>query len=538
MADIATRNASAPAPSGSSRSPRPSAELNLTGLALVVAGCGLLAACVADLTAGASDAVTLLVAGALSVLGGLVLRRSFTLPERMTPRRSLRTAAVGLLTLVAVSSVVYLVTGTIRNVEQAVMESTAGFTTTALSVITDPEGIGRGMLFWRAATQWIGGFAALATIIAVLPFMGVSGPADPQIRVPTGISHLTSGHVRRLLARYAVLYATLSVLGVLMFTIGGMGPFDAITYSFTTISTGGFSNHARSFAWFDSGALEWMGVAGMFLGGLSLSVVWSALRGHRDRVVGAVELWVYVGLIAAATVVIAVVESPGRSLSENLRISAFTATSAVSSTGHHVTDWSVWEPGLTMMLLVLIGVGAMSGSVGGGFRIARAMALFSYLWRELSVQLRPGLVRVVRVGREVVPEPMVARILGYQALYVATAAAGFVALAVAGDDVVTALSGSVSALATYGPALGDLGVGRPVTDIGADAVVVVGVLMFAGRIELYPVLDGIVSAIAAPIRRVRLVSASRGRGHRLPGSLRDRAAGKRRDTTTAATGRR
>ncbi len=499
---------------GSSHAPRTrltraSAELNVTGLALVVAGGALLASSVADLTDGATDAAALAALGAPSVLAGLALRAGFALPDRITPRRSLRTAAVGLLALVAVSSVVYLVTGTIRNVEEAVMESTAGFTTTALSVITDPERLGRGILFWRASTQWIGGFAALATIIAVLPFMGVSGPADAQIRVPTGISHPTSGHVRRLLGRYAVLYVALSIFGALVFAIGGMGPFDAVTYSFTTISTGGFSNHARSFAWFDSDVLEWMGTAGMFLGGMSLSVIWSALRGHSSRVLGALELWVYTGLIVTATVVIAIVESPGRSMWENLRVSAFTATSAVSSTGHHVTDWSAWQPGITMMLLVLIGVGAMSGSVGGGFRIARAMALFSYLWRELNAQLRPGLVRVVRVGREVVPEPMVARILGYQALYVATAAAGFVALAIAGDDIVTALSGSVSALATYGPALGDLGVGRPVTDIGADAVVVVGVLMFAGRIELYPVLDGIVSAITAPLGRVRRMVAGR-----------------------------
>lgn len=76
-------------------------------------------------------------------------------------------------------------------------------------------------------------------------------------------------------------------------------------------------------------------------------------------------------------------------------------------------------------------------------------------------------------------------------------------MAAAGTDVVTALSGSISALATYGPALGDLGVGQPVTVIGADAVVVVGLLMFAGRIELYPLLDGVVSLVSWPVKRIR-----------------------------------
>ena len=485
-----------------------SAELNLVGLALVICGVALVVSAAADLTGGASDAAVLLGIGIGSAVSGLVLRTRFPLPERITPRSSLRTAAAALGAMIAVSTVVYLATGAIDGLQSASIESTSGFTTTALSVIGDPELQPRGVLFWRASTQWIGGFTALATIIAVLPFLGVSGPADPQTRLPTGVSHLTSGHVRRLLGRYALLYLILSLVGALVFLIGGMGPFDATTYAFTTISTGGFANHDGSFSRFDSELLEWMGVLGMALGGLSLSVVWSALRGHTQRVFGARELWAYAGLLVGSTAVIAVVQSPGDGLRENLRLSAFTATSAVSSTGHWVTDWSSFEPGLQMMLVLLIGIGAMSGSVGGGFRIVRAMALFSFLWRELVTQLQPRLVRSVRVGPEVVSEPMATRILGYQALYVGTAAAGFLGLAAAGTDVVTALSGSVSALATYGPALGELGVGEPVSALGGGAMAVLGFLMFAGRIELYPLLDGLVWILFAPLRRVRRASFS------------------------------
>ncbi|MFV0317544.1 MAG: TrkH family potassium uptake protein [Microthrixaceae bacterium] len=485
---------------------RRSAEANIAGLALVVCGGALVLSALVGLTESTDDVAPMALWGTSVGLGGLALRHWFDLPERISPRASLRTAAVALVAMIASSSAAYLVTGAIPGLEAAVMESTSGFTTTALTVLTDPEAQSRTVLFWRASSQWIGGFAALATIIAVLPFLGVSGPADAQTRLPTGVSHLTSGHVRRLLARYLGLYALLTVAGAALFLAGGMGPFDAVTYAFTTISTGGFANHGGSFGYFDSALVEWMGVAGMFLGGLSLAVVWSVLRGQTSRIVGAMELRVYCGLILGATAMIAVVQSPGSGLFDNVRISAFSATSAVSSTGHWVADWSEWVPGMQMMLLVLIGVGAMSGSMGGGFRIVRGMALFSYLWRELQVQLQPRLVRVVRVGREVVPEPLLQRVLGYQVLYLGTAAAGFIAMAAAGTDVVTALSGSISALATYGPALGDLGVGHSVTVLGADAVVVAGLLMFAGRIELYPLLDGVVSLVSWPLRKLRALS--------------------------------
>ena len=482
---------------------RRSAELNIAGLALMVTGVGLVVSALVGLTSSSRDVVELALCGSAVGTLGLFLRWQFELPERITPRASLRTAALALASMIAASTVTYLVTGAITDLEGAVMESTSGFTTTALTVLTDPEVESRGILFWRASSQWIGGFAALATIIAVLPFLGVSGPADAQTRLPTGVSHLTSGHVKRLLGRYLALYAGLTAIGAVLFLLAGMGPFDALSYAFTTISTGGFANHGGSFGFFDSSLVEWMGVAGMFLGGLSLAVVWSVLRGQTSRILGAREFWVYCALISGATALIAVLQRPGDGFLDTVRISAFTATSAVSSTGHWVADWSQWQPGMQMMLVVLIGVGAMSGSMGGGFRIVRGMALFSYLWRELQTQLHPRLVRVVRVGKEVVPEPLLQRVLGYQVLYLGTAAVGFVALAAAGTDVVTALSGSISALATYGPALGDLGVGQPVTVIGADAVVVVGLLMFAGRIELYPLLDGVVSLVSSPVKRIR-----------------------------------
>lgn len=488
---------------GTSQSRRASAELKVAAVSVLSCGVALLVSALVDLTDGASDSLALAALGAACVALGATVVGRVDMPSRLSPRRSLRTVGVALATMIVVSIIAYRVTGTITRPGEALMESTAGFTTTALSVIDDPESLGRGILFWRATTQWLGGFSALAAVIAVLPFLGVSGPADPRARLPTESPHLNSGHVRRVLARYFALYVTLTLVGAMLFLVGGMGPFDAATYALTTISTGGFANHAGSFSFFDSALIEWMGVAGMFLGGLSLAIVWSVLRGRSRNVLGSRELWAYCALITASTAVFALVESPGDSLLANIRISAFTATSAVSSTGHWVTNWAEWAPGPQWILVILIGLGAMSGSMGGGFRIARAMALFSYLWRELDTQLRPGVVKVVRVGREVIDEPRVSRILGYQVLYVGMAAAGFVALGLAGADEVTAVSGSLSALATFGPALGDLGVTQPLSAMGRDGLLVLLVLMFAGRVELYPLLDGVVATVTWPLRRLR-----------------------------------
>ena len=54
----------------------------------------------------------------------------------------------------------YLFSATFDNVTDAFFETMAGFTTTGSSVIRYVEEIPRGVLFWRAMTQWIPSHAA------------------------------------------------------------------------------------------------------------------------------------------------------------------------------------------------------------------------------------------------------------------------------------------------------------------------------------------------------------------------------------------
>ena len=219
-------------------------------------------------------------------------------------------------------------------------ESTAGFTTTALTVIEDPESLERGILFWRASHSGSAGFAALATVIAVLPFLGVGGPADARTVCPLGPPHLRSGHVRQAAGpllralRGADRRRSRAVPG------RGHGPVRRCHLRLHDHLHRGVRQPRGSFSFFDSALLEWMGVAGMFLGGLSLAIVWSVLRGRsaqRARLARAA------GRTAASSRGhhggLAVVESPGdEPAGRASAISAFTATSAVSSTGHWVDE--------------------------------------------------------------------------------------------------------------------------------------------------------------------------------------------------------
>ena len=66
----------------------------------------------------------------------------------------------------------YLLAGTFASPVDALFESASGFTTTGASVMTDIESAGRGILFWRSFTQWLGGMGIIVLFVALLPELG------------------------------------------------------------------------------------------------------------------------------------------------------------------------------------------------------------------------------------------------------------------------------------------------------------------------------------------------------------------------------
>jgi Trk-type K+ transport system membrane component len=72
-----------------------------------------------------------------------------------------------------------------------------------------------------------------------------------------------------------------------------------------------------------------------------------------------------------------------------------------------------------------------------------------------------------------------------------------------GQDLLSSLSGSISAIATVGPALGDLSPGDGALGLSRPARAALMVVMLAGRLEIYPVLSALESV------QVRLTAGTR-----------------------------
>ena len=468
----------------------------------MVLGVAMLVAGALDCTDGAEVAGRLLALGAVAIALGLGLRLRTERPEAVGPTAVLAAMLLAFLVAVAWSVVVYLSTGTITGGADAAFESVSGYSTTALTVLDDPQQLPRGVLAWRSVTQWLGGLGAVVALVGLLPELGLGAPEPGRSRSHEHPWRRSNRHLARLLRRLAVVYSLLTVVGVLMLAVAGLGPYDALSVSLTTVSTGGFSDHPESIAHFESAAVEWVVLAGMAVSGASLALLWRGLTGAIGGFLRSAELRAYVVILAGAGAIVVVGTTADSGLTHaGIRDALFSVTSALSTTGHTVTDWTNWSFGPQAVLVVLMAVGSMSASAGGGFSVLRAVTMTSIVRREVLRELDSHRVVAVKVGKQPIGEGIVDRMVGFQILSVLLVTAGAVALAVTGVDLVGAGSGSVAALSTVGPALGDLGPGeRAVTGSIAPQLVLM-LLMTAGRLEIYPVARA-VAAVGARVHDV------------------------------------
>ena len=57
----------------------------------------------------------------------------------------------------------------------AIFESASGLTTTGATVMTNIDLLPKGLLFYRAQLQWLGGLGIIVLAVAILPLLGVGG---------------------------------------------------------------------------------------------------------------------------------------------------------------------------------------------------------------------------------------------------------------------------------------------------------------------------------------------------------------------------
>jgi len=146
----------------------------------------------------------------------------------------------------------------------ALFESASGFTTTGATVITDLDQLPHSLLFYRQQIQWLGGMGVVVLGLAVIPLLGIGGTQLYRAEAPGPLKDekLTPRllHTARSLW---LLYLLLTLACALGYWLAGMNGFDALAHSLSTVSTGGFSTRDESIGYYQSPAIEAVGVVFM-----------------------------------------------------------------------------------------------------------------------------------------------------------------------------------------------------------------------------------------------------------------------------------
>ncbi len=372
----------------------------------------------------------------------------------------------------------------------AFFESVSGFTTTGSSILTNIEGVSKGLLFWRSFIQWLGGMGIIVLSVAILPFLGVGGMQLYKAEVPSPVPDKLKPRIRDTAMILWKVYALISLAEVILLLIGGMSLYDSLCHAFTTMPTGGFSTKNASIAHFDSVYYDVVIIFFMLLAGINFSLHYQFLRGKPLVFWQDSECRFFLGTVLLLIVIVTfnlygtVYETIGRAL----RFGVFQVVSIVTTTGYVTADYELWPAMSQIILLLCMFLGASAGSTGGGMKCLRVMLYLKFCYKELFSLIHPRSVKHIKIGGRPVSEDVIRSVLGFMGLYVGLFAFSSVLIASMGVDLITSIASVAATIGNIGPGLGMVG---PVDNYAQMPYLGKWVLiwcMLLGRLEIYTVI--------------------------------------------------
>lgn len=310
-------------------------------------------------------------------------------------------------------------------------ETVSGITTTGSTVYSGLDNMPKGILYWRAVLNWIGGIGIIVMALAILPALKIGGMRLFKIE-SSDTSEKILPKSSSMSAAIGGVYLVLSVVTAITYYLCGMSGFDAITHMMATVATGGFANYDASFGVYkEMPHIYWF---------TSLFMLLAAMP--------------FVLLISFAS-----------------------------------EDYTLWGNLAVMLFFYITFAGACSGSTSGGLKIFRIQLSAMLLIKQLKLLIHPKAVWSQKYGSKTVDDQLLGNVLAFCFIYFASI--GFIALMLSFYelDLVTALTGAATAVASVGPGLGSIiGPAGNFASLPDGAKWWLSLGMLSGRLEILTLL--------------------------------------------------
>lgn len=429
--------------------------------------------------------ITMLIVAVVAVLFNFVKVRN----KDIYAREGFVSVGLSWLLMSLLGALPFLFSGEIPNYIDAFFETASGFSTTGASLLTNVEAMSRSHLFWRSLTQWIGGMGVLVFIMAVLPLSEDHSMHIMRAEVPGPIVGKLVPRVRSSSAITYIIYIALTVGLVIFLCFGGMSLYDALIHSMSAASTGGFSVRALSIGYYDSAYIDIVTAVFMLLFGVNFNVYFLLLMKKYKQALKNTELFIYAGVIVFATVTItANIVHLYDSVGQAARYSFFQVASLVTTTGYGTADFNLWPSYSKCLIVLLMFMGACSGSTGGGMKVSRFIILAKSALANITRQFSPRRTVSVSIDGHRVDDGTIRSTQVYFLLYMSILAAATLLISLDGFDLTANFTAVVSCLSNIGPGLSVVGPMGNYAGFSGLSKIILSLCMLTGRLEIFPMI--------------------------------------------------
>ncbi len=388
--------------------------------------------------------------------------------------------------LALLSSIPFLIIGVFTSPVDAFFEAMSGMTTTGATVLVYPlEQYPKSVHMWRGFLQWLGGMGVIVLSVAILSKLSRGGLTLLEAEAPGPSITRLKPKIMETAKILWYIYGLLTLCMIILLMGAGTTLYDAVMHAFTTMSTGGFSSHTSSAAYFPSG-VQWIIIFFMLMGGINFSLHYQFFKGNVRKALRNTELQVFIGIVLASTALIAyLLIGTGIASMESLRMGMFQVVSISTSTGYTTANYDNWSELSRLLLLMLMFIGASAGSTGGGIKVLRIVLLFKMVLRSFRQFINPRRMLVVRMGGRVINENTLKMVSMFFLAYILIFVIGTAILVALGMDIMSSMSACVSSLSNIGPALGAVGPAHNYRAVPPAGRFLLSLLMWIGRLEIF-----------------------------------------------------
>ena len=422
------------------------------------------------------------------IFGSLFFLSNLDHDKKLNLQQAFLLTALSWLSIAIFGSLPFVFSSTEFSFTNAFFESMSGITTTGSTIISNLEIIPKGILFWRAILQWLGGIGIIVMAITLMPLMNVGGMQLFKIS-SNDSSEKILPKSKEIALRLIYIYSILTALCAISYKTLGMNFFDSLTHSMTTIATGGFSNYNDSIGFFNNIYIEISAMVFIILGSLPFIAYIKFLSGNKKIFFSDIQIKTFLKIIVISIFILVVYLILNDSGQLNLRYIFFNVISILTGTGYVNAQYDNWGSFPIILFLGLMFIGGCAGSTTCGIKIFRIQILYSFIVNHLKKIIYPKGIFILKYNQNTVDDKFVASIISFIYMYLVIFFIIAALLSLTGLDFITAISGAATSISNVGPGLGSIiGPNGNFSTLPDLSKWILTLGMILGRLELFAIL--------------------------------------------------